>query len=115
MPPSFSTGHHQASIRKIAGAGIAFAAACTLAVSSVIAAEPRTDDVIAPTTPMPTRGNSELGNRINSSPGLVIAGERLNVPLLRRFYSRHGFEPVWTTRQPQAISLLNAVLHAGDH
>ena len=45
---------------------------------------------------------------------LVIAGQRLNVGLLRRFYARHGFEPVWTTRQAQAKALVNAVLHAGD-
>src|SRR5579859_1625429 len=45
---------------------------------------------------------------------LVIAGQRLNVGLLRRFYARHGFEPVWTPRQAQAKALVNAVLHAGD-
>jgi murein L,D-transpeptidase YcbB/YkuD len=46
---------------------------------------------------------------------LVVAGERLNVGLLRRFYAGHGFEPVWMTRPAQADSLVNAVLHAGDH
>jgi murein L,D-transpeptidase YcbB/YkuD len=59
--------------------------------------------------------NTELGRRIESAPELVVAGERLNAGLLRRFYTGHGFEPVWTTRQVQADSLVNAVLGAGDH
>ena len=56
-----------------------------------------------------------FGELIESAPELVVAGERLNAGLLRRFYARHGFEPVWTTRQLQANSLMNAVLRAGDH
>nr|WP_246523655.1 L,D-transpeptidase family protein [Neoroseomonas eburnea] len=35
--------------------------------------------------------------------------------MLRRFYARRGFRPVWATRQAQANSLVNAVLRAGDH
>ena len=61
---------------------------------------------------MPTPNSAEL---LDSGPELVVAGERLNVELLRRFYARHGFEPVWTTRQAQANSLMNAVLRAGEH
>jgi murein L,D-transpeptidase YcbB/YkuD len=57
---------------------------------------------------------TELGKLLDSRPDLVVAGERLNVRLLRRFYSRHGFEPVWTTRPAQANSLRDAVLHAGE-
>ena len=45
----------------------------------------------------------------------VVAGERLNVEVLRRFYARHGFAPVWTTRQAQAEQLINAVSRADDH
>jgi L,D-transpeptidase YcbB len=63
----------------------------------------------------PPHANTELGKRINSAPELVVAGERLNVGLLRRFYAGHGFEPIWTTRQAQANSLMKAVLRAGDH
>ncbi|HVZ08233.1 MAG TPA: L,D-transpeptidase family protein [Rhodopila sp.] len=44
----------------------------------------------------------------------VIGGERLHAELLQRFYARHGFEPVWTTRQAQANALVDAVLRAGD-
>ncbi|MGA8755176.1 MAG: L,D-transpeptidase family protein [Stellaceae bacterium] len=58
--------------------------------------------------------NTEIGSLIDSTPELVVAGERLNVGLLRRFYARHGFEPIWTTRQAQANALVNAVLRAGD-
>jgi len=64
---------------------------------------------------MGTSADTKLGQLIGSAPQSVVAGERLNVELLRRFYARHGFEPVWTTRQAQANSLMNAVLRAGDH
>ena len=47
-------------------------------------------------------------------PELIVAGERLNAPLLHRFYARHGFQPVWTNRQAQTQSLVDAVLRAGD-
>src|SRR5271169_140072 len=71
--------------------------------------EPEAVFVLAP------HANTELGKLIDSAPELVVAGERLNVGLLRRFYAGHGFEPIWTTRQAQANSLVNAVLRAGDH
>jgi murein L,D-transpeptidase YcbB/YkuD len=45
---------------------------------------------------------------------VVVAGEQLNAELLQRFYARHGSGLVWTSRQAQANSLVNAVLHAGD-
>ncbi|MDR3505100.1 MAG: L,D-transpeptidase family protein [Acidocella sp.] len=56
--------------------------------------------------------NTEIGNLIIGAPELVVSDEQLNVELLRRFYARHGFEPVWTTRQTQANSLVNAVFRA---
>ncbi len=58
--------------------------------------------------------NTELIKLIDGAPELVIAGEGLNVGLLQRFYARYGFDPIWTTRQAQANSLVNAVLRAGD-
>jgi murein L,D-transpeptidase YcbB/YkuD len=64
---------------------------------------------------MAAYGNADLGALINSGRELIVAGERLNVGLLKRFYARHGFAPVWTSRQSEANSLMNAVLHAGDH
>ena len=58
--------------------------------------------------------NTELGQLLNSGPELVVAGERLNTGLLRRFYARHDFEPVWLIRSAQANALVSVVLHAGD-
>jgi murein L,D-transpeptidase YcbB/YkuD len=63
---------------------------------------------------MAAHADTELGKLLDSGPEFVVGGDRLNVELLRRFYARHGFEPIWTTRQAQASSLTNAVLHAGD-
>lgn len=87
--------------------GAAVLVPVTLSSEEPTAAAP----AIAP-TPRPT---TELGSRIETAPGLAIAGERLNLGPLRRFYAAHGYEPVWTTRQAQADSLLRAVLRAGDH
>ncbi len=84
----------------IAGGMIALAAAFALAACGA--------------DPDPAGANTELGNLIDDAPELVVAGERLNVGLLRRFYARHDFEPVWTTRQAQADSLVDVVLRAGD-
>ena len=58
--------------------------------------------------------DTELSNRLDRAPDLSIAGERLNAGLLRSFYARHSFEPVWTGQQAQADRLVEAVLHAGD-
>ena len=100
----------------IAGGTIALAAACALAACS---ADPEPDAVVADLKPeavsmLALHANTELGDLIGGTPELVLAGERVNVGLLRRFYARHGFEPVWTTRQTRANSLMNAVLRAGD-
>src|SRR5260370_19852052 len=114
---SLSTRGRLASVGPIAGGTIALAAACALAASAVLAAplEPVAVVVLPLPAPMPSHGSTELANRIDSAPGLVVAGEPLNARLLRRFYAAHGFEPVWKTRQAQANSLLSAVLHAADH
>ena len=114
---SFSTRGPLTSVGPIAGGMIALAAACVLAASAALAAgpEPGKVFVLAPPAPTLLHANTELGKLIDSAPGLVVAGQRLNVGLLRRFYAGHGFEPIWTTRQAQANSLANAVLRAGDH
>ncbi|MBV9734940.1 MAG: L,D-transpeptidase family protein [Acidisphaera sp.] len=59
------------------------------------------------------QADSDLRNLVDGAPELVVGGEHLNVGLLGRFYARHGFEPVWTTRQAEADSLGDAVLRAG--
>ena len=67
------------------------------------------------TTAVPEQqADTQLRARLDGAPELVVAGARLNVALLQRFYARHGFEPVWTTRQTQAHSLVEAVMRAGD-
>lgn len=71
--------------------------------------------VSAPPRPTLAPDETKLGELIENAPRSVIAGERLNVELLRRFYARHGFAPVWTTRQSQANSLIDAVSRAGEH
>src|SRR5262249_1559219 len=60
-------------------------------------------------------GNTHLSELIDGAPKSIIRGERLNVDLLRSFYARHGFRPVWTTRQAQVDSLMEAIARAGDH
>jgi L,D-transpeptidase YcbB len=99
-----------APVGAIAGGTLALAAACSPA-PPVVLAGPEPEAVVA----RAPHANTELGKRIDSAPELVVAGERLNVGLLRRFYAGHGFEPIWATRQAQANSLVNAVLGAGDH
>jgi murein L,D-transpeptidase YcbB/YkuD len=59
--------------------------------------------------------DTELAKLINGETELVVAGERMDVGLLQRFYARHGFEPVWSSRPEQAKSLVDAVLQADDH
>jgi murein L,D-transpeptidase YcbB/YkuD len=71
--------------------------------------------VSAPTVRTDAQGATRLEELIDGAPRSVIAGARLNLELLRRFYARHDFVPVWTTRQAQAKSLIDAVLRAGDH
>lgn len=68
-----------------------------------------------PAAAMVALADTSLAERLESASGPVVAGERLNVELLRRFYGRHGFAPVWTTREAEASSLLTAVLRARDH
>src|SRR5262249_27712903 len=56
----------------------------------------------------------DLGPGFGGGPPWFVAGEDWQVALRRRFYMRHGFEPVWTIRHARASSLVDAVLRAGD-
>jgi murein L,D-transpeptidase YcbB/YkuD len=113
---SSSTKRLPAFVRSISGGAIVLAAAYALAASAVLAAEVKPGTLVPPPpAPVAANANTEIGRMIESGPGLVVAGERLHVGLLRRFYARHDFEPVWTTRRAQADSMVNAVLRAGDH
>jgi murein L,D-transpeptidase YcbB/YkuD len=98
----------------MAGAAIALVVAACEPEPPVSAANPAT--ALVSTSPAPKADTkTELGALIESSPKSGVAGERLNVELLHRFYARHGYAPVWTTRQEQENSLINAVSRAGDH
>src|SRR5206468_6279355 len=101
----------------VIAAGAIALAACETAEPAVLAAErePAAALVSAPPVLTVANANTPLGDLIESAPKSVVAGERPNVELLRRFYARHGFAPVWTTRQGQANSLVNAVSRAADH
>ena len=63
----------------------------------------------------PFLGNPELKARLDVSGKLAVAGERMHDQLLRRFYTAHGYQTVWTSRAAEASHLWNAVLHAGNH
>ena len=91
----------------MAGGVIALAAGFALAACSADPM-PVAVRVLTPQT------NTDLYDLINGARELIISGDHLNAPLLERFYARHGFEPVWTTRRAQANSLMDAVLRAGD-
>jgi murein L,D-transpeptidase YcbB/YkuD len=106
----------RALVRPIAAGAIA-AAACVLNAPAGLTADRGPGPVLmpAPRAPLLVSANRDLGELLNSAPEVVVAGERLNAGLLRRFYARHGFAPVWTTRQAEANSLINAVLRAGEH
>lgn len=112
-PTSFSKGL-RAFVGPIAGGAIALAAAYPLNASAALAADSGLPAIPAQPATVAADANRDLGNLLKGAPELVVAGERLNAGLLRRFYARHGFAPVWATRQAQANSLLNAVLRAGE-
>lgn len=62
----------------------------------------------------PARAEDEFTALLAADPPRV-AGEALDGALLRQFYARRGFRPVWADRPGQAAALAHAVLHAGDH
>ena len=92
----------------LAGGAMALAAASALAACSA----DRGPDAITMRAP---HADAELEGLRDGAPDPVVAGERLNAGLLRRFYARHGFQRVWATRPAQADALVKAVLSAGDH
>lgn len=60
-------------------------------------------------------GDAPFSALRDSGTQVVVAGEKLDTALLRRFYERHDFARVWANRPAQAEALANAVLRAGDH
>jgi murein L,D-transpeptidase YcbB/YkuD len=65
-------------------------------------------------TPSALQPDDDL-TRLRDGATPIVAGESLNGPLLRRFYARRGFEPVWATRPAQANAFAETVLRAADH
>ena len=55
----------------------------------------------------PFLGNPELKARLDVSGKLAVAGERMHDQLLRRFYTAHGYQTVWTSRAAEASYLWN--------
>ena len=95
---------------------VALAAACALPALPVLAQGQDSGRTFASAPPATAAyANTELGMLLGGGPELVVGGERLNAGLLRRFYARHGFQPVWTARPGLADILINAVLRSGEH
>ena len=65
--------------------------------------------------PMAERQTEENQGNSPEDPPPVVAGEALDGVLLRRFYVRRDFEPVWATREAEARAFTAAVLRARDH
>ena len=107
-----------ARVGPVAAVAIVLAtAACSTAEPAAPAAGKERPVALAAAPPRPTvaHGDVKFSELIENAPKSVVAGERLNVELLKRFYARHGFAPVWTTRQGQANALIDAVSRAGEH
>ena len=63
---------------------------------------------------IPFLGDPELKARLDVSGKLAVAGERMHDQLLRRFYTAHGYQTIWTSRTAEASQLWNAVQRAGN-
>jgi len=105
--PSLVDGAKVSRRATVAGGATALAAALALAACSA-------DPMPGAFHNLTPQIDTDLRDLIDGERELVVSGARLNVGLLRRFYARHDFDPVWTTRRAQANSLMVAVLRAGD-
>jgi murein L,D-transpeptidase YcbB/YkuD len=72
-----------------------------------------------PTRPSPTTRRAPAADNplrnLREAPRVTVAGEPLNAELLRRFYARHDYEFVWSSRRAQADAMMDVVLSAADH
>lgn len=117
MFPSYSllTRGLPARIGPAAVGVMALAAASALAAPAAFAADPQPAATAAPARSAAPAAYGDLDlAKVLGAPELVVGGERLNLGLLRRFYARHGFAPVWSTHAAQANSLLKALMSADD-
>jgi murein L,D-transpeptidase YcbB/YkuD len=79
---------------------------------SVVGPSVNEPDVAIP-NPTPFVGNPELKARLDFPGKLMVAGERVHDQLLRRFYTAHGYQTVWTSHPAEASRLWSAALLAG--
>lgn len=107
-PESLNSARAHLSRRTAFAGGIALA-------SSALAACSADRERAAVSAPALGAADTELGDLLDGASELAVAGEGLDVGLLRRFYARRGFQRVWTTRRAQAESLVDAVLRADEH
>jgi L,D-transpeptidase YcbB len=107
-------GQGQPGERLLSRRGALARGASALAAASILAAcgTDRDGEAIQLRAPAADSGLRALAD---GTADPAVAGERLNAWLLRRFYARHGFQTVWTSRRAQADTLVDAVLRAGDH
>ena len=77
------------------------------------AATPEPGTASPETTPF--SGNVELKARLDAPGKLIVAGERMHIALLRRFYAAHGYQTVWDAHPVEMARLREAVLRADHH
>ena len=103
-----------AAVAFVVVAGSAFSPAVSGETNSLTAEMPGADTATA--DPSLFIGNAELKARLDLPGKLTVAGERLHVWLLRRFYAAHGYQTMWDAHPAEAGRLVkDAVLHAGEH
>jgi murein L,D-transpeptidase YcbB/YkuD len=90
----------------LAGGTVALAAA--LGVAGCAAPEP-------PVLALPASGRDDDLTRLRDGADPIVAGEVLNGPLLRRFYARRGYEPVWAARERLATAMAETVQRSAAH
>jgi murein L,D-transpeptidase YcbB/YkuD len=95
--------------RRVLGRGVFALAAATILAACGTDRDAATVPVSAPP---PDPALRDLAEGVANP---AIAGEPLNGRLLRRFYARHGFQPVWAGRRAEADALVEAVLRADEH
>jgi murein L,D-transpeptidase YcbB/YkuD len=99
------------AILPIRSVGAIAAETASTAAPAVAAPEPDA----APADAIPFVGNPDLKARLDAPGKLTIAGERLHVPLLRRFYLAHGYQTVWDVHPAEMSRLQDAVSRASEH
>ena len=90
----------------LARGGLALASAWTLAACATTEPEPPRAEAWRPQDDL---------TRLRDGADPVVAGETLDGAMLRRFYARRGFEPVWLDRPGLADALARTVLRAHEH